>query len=351
MTGFVRGMERRQVSLYLAAIAVGALVGWLAAPVAPALAAAITPVLGLLLFATFLGVPMVSIGRSFRDLRFLGAVLVVNFLVVPIVVFGLSRFVAGDRALLIGVLLVLLTPCVDYVIVFTGLAGGARDQLLAATPLLMLLQIVLLPLYLLLFAGSAAVGLIKIGPFLEAFLLLIVLPLAAAAVVQWLPGGATGGGTGGADARGTRAARAARGTETVMQALMVPLMMLTLAIVVGSQIAAVGAEAAALLSLIPIYGAFLVIMVGVGVLAARLTRLDPPAGRALVFSGATRNSLVVLPLALALPPELALAPLAVVTQTLVELVGMVILVRLVPRLLPHRVPVGVSPAGVAGRPE
>ena len=328
MTGFVRGMERRQVSLYLAAIAVGALVGWLAAPVAPALAAAITPVLGLLLFATFLGVPMVSIGRSFRDLRFLGAVLVVNFLVVPIVVFGLSRFVAGDRALLIGVLLVLLTPCVDYVIVFTGLAGGARDRLLAATPLLMLLQIVLLPLYLLLFAGSAAVGLIEIGPFLEAFLLLIVLPLAAAAVVHWL--------TGGAHARGSRVARAARGTETTMQALMVPLMMLTLAIVVGSQIAAVGAEAAALLSLIPIYGAFLVIMVGVGVLAARLTRLDPPAGRALVFSGATRNSLVVLPLALALPPELALAPLAVVTQTLVELVGMVILVRLVPRLLPHQ---------------
>ena len=331
MTGFVRGMERRQVSLYLAAIAVGALVGWLAAPVAPALAAAITPVLGLLLFATFLGVPLTRLGRSLRDLRFLGAILVVNFLVVPIVVFGLSRFVAADRALLLGVLLVLLTPCVDYVIVFTGLAGGARDRLLAATPLLMLLQIVLLPLYPLIFAGSAAVGLIEIGPFLEAFLLLIVLPLAAAAVVQWLTGGATGG----ADARGSRVARAARGTETAMQALMVPLMMLTLAIVVGSQIAAVGAEAAALLSLIPIYVAFLVIMVGVGVLAARLTRLDTPAGRALVFSAATRNSLVVLPLALALPPQLALAPLAVVTQTLVELVGMVILVRLVPRLLPH----------------
>jgi ACR3 family arsenite transporter len=328
MTGFVRGMERRQVPLYLAAIAVGALVGWLVAPVAPALAVAITPVLGLLLFATFLGVPLASLGRSFRDLRFLGAIVVVNFLVIPIVVAGLSRFVAGDRALLIGVLLVLLTPCVDYVIVFTGLAGGARDRLLAATPLLMLLQIVLLPLYLLLFAGSAVVGVIEIGPFLEAFLLLIVLPLAAAAVVHWL--------TGGAHARGSRVARAARGTETTMQALMVPLMMLTLAIVVGSQIAAVGAEAAALLSLIPIYVAFLVIMVGVGVLAARLTRLDAPAGRALVFSGATRNSLVVLPLALALPPELALAPLAVVTQTLVELVGMVILVRLVPRLLPHQ---------------
>jgi ACR3 family arsenite efflux pump ArsB len=51
-----------------------------------------------------------------------------------------------------------------------------------------------------------------------------------------------------------------------------------------------------------------------------------------MFSVATRNSLVVLPLALALPPSLGLAPLAVVTQTLVELVAMVVLVRLVPRL-------------------
>jgi len=219
------------------------------------------------------------------------------------------------------VLLVLLTPCVDYVIVFTGLAGGARDKLLAATPLLMLLQIVLLPGYLWLFAGPGAVALIEVGPFAEAFLLLIVLPLAAAAAVQF-------------GRRGRRTARTARAIETLMQALMVPLMMVTLAVVVGSQIAAVGAQAAALLAVIPLYVAFLAIMVGVGLLAARLVRLDVPASRALVFCGATRNSLVVLPLALALPAPLGLAPLAVVTQTLVELVGMVILVRLVPRLVP-----------------
>jgi ACR3 family arsenite transporter len=42
----------------------------------------------------------------------------------------------------------------------------------------------------------------------------------------------------------------------------------------------------------------------------------------------------VLPLALALPAELAIAPLAVVTQTLIELVGMVTFVRLVPKFTP-----------------
>ncbi|GAB2462061.1 ACR3 family arsenite efflux pump ArsB [Conyzicola lurida] len=320
MSTVVAWWERRQVVLYLAAILLGAAVGMGAPSVAPVLTLAVYPVLALLLFATFLAVPLIEVGRAFRDRRFVGTVLVVNFVVVPVVAWALSRFVADDRALVIGVLLVLLTPCVDYVIVFTGLAGGAKTRLLAAAPLLMLAQVLLLPLYLLLFLGEEAAGLIEIGPFVEALLLLIVAPLAGAAVVQAL----------------ARRFPAAALLVRVMAGAMVPLMMLTLAVVVGSQIAAVGAQATALLRLVPIYLAFLTIMAVVGLAAGRVARLDVPAVRAVVFSGATRNSLVVLPLALALPATLGLAPLAVVTQTLVELVGMVVFVRLVPWLTPGR---------------
>lgn len=320
--------DQHQVPLYIAAIGAGVVVGLAAPQIAPTLAASINPVLALLLFATFLGVPLIEVGRAFRDVRFLGTVLVGNFVLVPAVVFGLSRFVTDDRGLLLGLLLVLLTPCVDYVIVFTGLAGGARARLLAAAPLLMLLQILLLPVYLFLFAGADAVEMIEIGPFVEAFLILIAAPLAAAAIVQ-------------AIARGHRAGAA---IESVMAAGMVPLMMATLAIVIGSQIAAVGSQADTLIRVMPLYAAFLVIMVAIGLLAGRTARLDVPAVRAVMFSVSTRNSLVVLPLALALPAALSIAPLAVVTQTLVELVGMVILVRLVPRLTPNagQLPVVVS---------
>jgi ACR3 family arsenite efflux pump ArsB len=55
-----------------------------------------------------------------------------------------------------------------------------------------------------------------------------------------------------------------------------------------------------------------------------------------VFTGATRNSLVVLPLALALPDAYAVASVVIVTQTLVEVLGMLVAVRVVPRLLPAR---------------
>lgn len=318
-------LEKRQIWLYLAAIGFGALLGSLAPWLAPGLATAINPVLGLLLFATFLGVPLVEIGRAFRDIRFLGSIVVVNFVAVPVLVWGLSRFVATEQALLFGVLLVLLTPCVDYVIVFTGIAGGAKERLLAAAPLLMLLQILLLPLYLLLFAGPAAVALIEVAPFAWAFLLLIVIPLIAAALVQIV-----------ARSNFAGSSRAGTAIETVMVRMMVPLLMATLALVVGSQISAVGREIGQLLLILPLYVAFLIVMPLLGLAAGKLARLDVPATRALIFSGATRNSLVVLPLALALPAPLDLAALAVVTQTLVELIGMLVLVKVVPRLVPMR---------------
>ena len=118
-----------------------------------------------------------------------------------------------------------------------------------------------------------------------------------------------------------------------MLALMVPLMMITLAVVVASQIRGVGEKIGALLGVIPLYVAFVIIMVPLGIGMGRWARLDARSSRALAFSGVTRNSLVVLPLALALPAALSLAPLVVVTQTLVELVAMVVLVRLMPRLV------------------
>ncbi|MFC3983495.1 arsenic resistance protein [Streptosporangium jomthongense] len=322
MSRAVEWWDRHQIPLYLVAIAAGAFAGLAAPRIAPALERAINPVLALLLFATFLAVPMAEIGRAFRDVRFLVAVLVANFGAVPVLVYGLSRFVADDRGLLLGSLLVLLTPCVDYVIVFTGLAGGARARLLAAAPLLMLAQMLLLPLYLLVFAGSDVLAVVEVTPFLEAFGVLIAAPLAAAAVVQAL----------------ARRHRAGRIVEEAMAGSMVPLMMATLAVVVGSQISAVGSQALALLRLVPLYSAFVVLAVAVGRLTARTASLDVAATRAVMFSAATRNSLVVLPLALALPAVLDIAPLAVVTQTLVELVAMVVLVRLVPRLVPEPLP-------------
>ena len=317
MREIVRQLERHQVPLYLLALGLGAAIGLAAPGVTPAAEAAINPVLGILLYTTFLGVPFAKIGAALRDWRFLATVTAVNFAFAPLVAFGLSRLVSQDSTLLVGVLFVLLTPCVDYVIVFTGIAGGAKDRLLAAAPVLMLAQMLLLPFYLWLFVGDELVGAIAFGPFAEAFVVLIALPLICAAFTQF------------AAARGPRG----RAVQDGFEKAMAPLMMLTLAVVVASQIHEVSQHATSLARTVPIYLLFAAVMLPIGAVAARVAGLDVPGRRAVAFSGATRNSLVVLPLVLALPAEYELAALVVVTQTLVELIVMVVFVRLVPRLI------------------
>lgn len=312
-----RFMERFQIPLYLAALAVGALAGWWAPCLGGLAAPAVTPVLAALLYVTFLGIPLRRVGEGLRDLRFMACLVIVNFAVVPVIVFALIRAFSIEGPMLIGVLLVLLTPCIDYVIVFAGLAGGSSERLLATAPLLMLAQMLLLPFYLLLFVGPELVSAIEPGPFLEALIGLIIVPLTLAALTQWL----------------SREQAAGKTVMTVVQAMMVPFMMATLAVVIASQIHAVGQEVTALLAVVPLYVAFLVVMVPLGMACARVARLDSGSTRAVIFSGATRNSLVVLPLALALPAPLGLVPLVVVTQTMVELLGMVIYVKAIPRLV------------------
>ncbi|WHU49294.1 bile acid:sodium symporter [Gordonia sp. L191] len=316
-------MEDRQVPLYLLALIVGGVIGVGAPGLAPVLTHLITPALAALLYVTFLQVPASGVIAALRDLRFLGAVLVANFVAVPLVVGAMYPFLPGNEAIRIGMLLVLLCPCIDYVIVFTGLAGGDRRRLLVSTPLLLLVQMVSLPLFLMTFLGADLAAVVDVEPFLVAFGTLIVVPLGLAWATQWWSSGYSRSGY----PRGQRFSEAVSTT-------MVPLMMLVLAVVVASQIPTVGDAAGAVLASVPFYVAFVVVMLCIGLVIARWARLDVPAGRAVMFSGVTRNSLVVLPLALALPAGFEAAAVVVVTQTLVEVLGMVACVRVVPRLLP-----------------
>ena len=307
-------MERYQVPLYLAALALGATTGLILPEAAGALEPAINPILVALLYATFLGVPLTRLRTAFVDTRFAAALLIVNFVLAPLVVAALSRLVSDSPALLMGLLLVLLAPCVDYVMVFTRLAGGAWERILAASPILMLAQTILLPIWLATLAGPGLASISR-RPFALAFVFMIALPLGLSALTQW------------ASARYRPAAR----VQSRAMALMIPLMMATLTVVTASQITPVASHLGLLVHIIPIFLIFAAIMPLVGNAVGRLAHQDRSSRLALAFSGTTRNSLVVLPLALALPD--ALAPIVVVTQTLVELIVMVVYVRLLPRLI------------------
>ncbi len=307
-------LEHHQVLIYFSAVVVAAVAALV--PGIDALEGAINPALALMLFVTFLQVPLADLGRAFTRIRFLGALMVSNFVVVPLLVALLVQFLPADPMVRLGLFLVLLTPCIDYVVTFSHIGRADARLLLASTPALLIAQMLLLPVYLGVFLGDASADLVQPGPFIHAFVWLIAVPLASAAVVQaWA-------------ARSKSGARVAAS----LSLLPVPATALVLLVVVAAVMPQLGTAIEAALRVVPLYVAFALVAPLIGWTVARIARLEVGAARAVAFSSATRNSLVVLPLALAVPGAIPVLPAIIVTQTLVELVASVIYMRLMPKL-------------------
>jgi len=308
-------LERHQVWAYFVSVGLGALAA-LIIPGTEQWEGAINPALALMLFVTFLQVPVSELGKAFREIRFLSALLASNFIAIPILAYALLHLAMDDALLRLGVLMVLLTPCIDYVITFAHLGRANARLLLASTPVLLVVQIALLPVYLGLFLGAEAAELVSIGPFIHAFLWLIAGPLVLAGAVQYW------------------ALRSRAGTHLSewLGLLPVPATGMVLFLVVSATVPVLGAATSHALSALPLYIVFAVVAPVVGWLVARAFALPAPAARAISFSTATRNSLVVLPLALSVPGAMPILPAVILTQTLVELVAELIYIRLIPRL-------------------
>ena len=63
-------------------------------------------------------------------------------------------FFPGELDIRIGLLMLLVTPCTDWYLVFTGLSKGNVELGMSILPLNLILQIVLLPVHLLVLIGS-----------------------------------------------------------------------------------------------------------------------------------------------------------------------------------------------------
>ncbi|MGG2918682.1 arsenic resistance protein [Brevibacillus parabrevis] len=311
-------LEKHQIWLYAAVLMIAAGFGLLWPESSKSFDQMISIVLAILMYGMFAQIPFFRLKAALTNRKFIYALLITNYIAVPVLVWGLTRFLSADPAILLGVLLVLLTPCIDYVIVFTHLGRGNEKLVWVSTPILFVTQMLLLPVYLWLFMGKTAAEIVSVGPFFEAFLGLIVAPLLLALLTQWW------------------ARRQPKG-EHLLDAtawLPVPFMALTLFVVVASQIAKLYTSFESIVQVVPVYAAYMVITPIVARIVSRLFRLDIGAGRALIFSAATRNSLVVLPFALALPEPLnGVVSAVIVTQTVVELIGELVYIRLVPKVL------------------
>ncbi|AOY93093.1 arsenic resistance protein [Cupriavidus sp. USMAA2-4] len=308
-------LESRQIAIYFATVIAAAVFAITAAPATTGWEEVVNPALALMLFVTFLQVPIADLKRSFGNGRFLGALVVANFVIVPLVVALLLTFAPDEPIVRLGILLVLLTPCIDYVVTFSHLGRADAQSLLAATPVLLIVQMLLLPAYLGLFLGNDAKGLVQMGPFVHAFAWLIAVPLLLAGLVQvW-------------------ASRKAEGAKAValLGVLPVPATALVLFVVIAAFVPQLGPAFQVALSVTPLYVAFAAVAPLVGWSVARTFRLETAQARSVAFSAGTRNSLVVLPFALSIPEAIPVLPAVIVTQTLIELLAELVYVRIMPR--------------------
>ncbi|RMW99902.1 arsenic resistance protein [Legionella jordanis] len=308
-------LESQQIGIYFGVIVVAVVIA-LTIPGTTILEVCINPALALMLFVTFLQIPIPDLGRGFAK-NYLAALLVTNFVVLPFFVAGLVQLLTPSNPMvLLGLYLVLLTPCIDYVVTFSQLGDADARLILAATPILLIMQMMLLPVYIHFLVNEEAVKLIYFKPFFHAFIWLIVLPLIFAALMQlW-------------------AARYHSGKIVLLTfgLLPVPATALVLFVVIAAVLPQAGSTIQEILQVFPIYIVFAFFAPLIGWFVAKFFKLNARAGRAVAFSAGTRNSLVVLPLAFAIPHAIPILPAVIVTQTLIELISELGYVRLISKL-------------------
>lgn len=306
-------LERRQVWIYLGAIAAGLLAGNAAPGAGAFFGSLLWPALAVLLYAAFVQVPLLQWRHAIADRRFTLVVLAGNFVLGPVLAWLLLNWLPPDPALRIGVLLVLLVPCTDWFIAFTQLGRGDVARAVAITPVNLVLQILLTPALVWLIGGRKLDLEFEAG----AALAVLLVPLVAALLSQvWI------------SARPERQWLAER-----LAWWPVPLLAVVVFLVAAAH-AGQAREAVGLLPvLVPVYVAYLLLAALAAKALATVAGLPAEQGRTLAFSMGTRNSFLVLPVALALPAGWEIAALAIVVQSLVELSGMAAYVRWLPRRL------------------
>ncbi|KIL51744.1 hypothetical protein KP77_12560 [Jeotgalibacillus alimentarius] len=145
----------------------------------------ILPLLALMIYLTFLQIPFKDVKASFQNKTFSISSLLINFVWTPFFAWLLTIIFLPDQpALAIGLIMLLVTPCTDWYLIFTGVAKGNTALSAAILPLNLILQIVLLPVYLFIFFGSGET--VEAAYLVEGIVWVLLVPLVFAMLTKKL---------------------------------------------------------------------------------------------------------------------------------------------------------------------
>lgn len=139
----------------------------------------------LMLYGLFLEVPLNELKDSFKNVKFTSTSLIINFIWTPLFGYFLgSLFLKGNLDIAIGFFMLILTPCTDWYLVFTKMAKGDVKLSLSILPINLVLQIILLPIYLIIFFSSA--NTMDYTQLMYSLLIVIVIPFIAAQITKFI---------------------------------------------------------------------------------------------------------------------------------------------------------------------
>ncbi|MDR6225129.1 ACR3 family arsenite efflux pump ArsB [Desmospora profundinema] len=266
----------------------------------------ILPFLVVMLIGVFLQIPLGDVRKSLANVPFTTASVGINFVVTPLFAGGLGYlFLRESPELWIGFVMLMVTPCTDWYLVFTSIARGNVTLSAAILPLNLILQILLLPFYVWFLTGQ----LHGVEPMwlLTSIVLVLVVPLVLSRLIRWI-------------------FRRCRGEDWLREKVLtragtVQLIFLNLVIV-----AMFASQGMVLLQnpwvlftlLLPVWiGFMLIFAAGQGV--ARVWRFSYADTVSLHFTTLARNSPIALAIAITAFPDQPLIALALVMGPLIEL--------------------------------
>ncbi|MDR1545141.1 MAG: bile acid:sodium symporter [Deltaproteobacteria bacterium] len=287
-------------------LALGRLTPW-----GPFLGFLVQPLLILMLFGVFWETPLKNLKKGLLNVKFAAVSLTLNFVWIPILGWLLAAaFLADQPDLSLGFVMLLITPCTDWYLVFTALAKGDTSLSASILPINLLAQLALMPFLLKIFGGLGR----DIGAWglLWAVVPVLFAPLAAARLLRRLVERP--------DARGPSVWPA---VGQAVDRLAASKRMLYLQLAVVCMFAGEGRHILDRLdvfwALLPPVLLFFLVSLAVSTTSARLSGLARPQAVSLIFTTLARNSPVALAVAVSAFPDRPLAALALVIGPLVEL--------------------------------
>lgn len=269
-----------------------------------------------MLFFLFYNISLQGIFKGFKNRKYIGIALLVNFVFIPTLALLLSTLLVDKAsAIFVGLIIYLFAPCTDWYLGFTKLANGDVEANSALLPFNLLLQVLLLPVYLTVFTQNTIS--VPFEAFFEVLIYWVLIPFTAAQLARlvviklksdWV-----------------------EKSSSLAEWLVLATLMLLIFSMFNANIATLITNATYLPRVLAVILTFFIITFFIARLVSRISSLTKKEEISLTMTTAARNAPLMLVISLLFFPDQPLLHLVLVVGILVEFPHLITITSLLKR--------------------